>query len=151
MDTGRAHLAFYSKYYVKLRNSAKNSLPRKGPQVGRIGTIEEAMLDSGFGEYLKSIRPVDPLLSHYRSDELLWKVIPWVVGIALAVLVFLGIDSTLVEFTILGVVAIMLWVESRLDRGFFKKYLERIHLMDVQWLCLRCNQQWIETKTRPMK
>ncbi len=147
LDTARAHLAFHSKYYVKLRNSAKNFPSRKGPQVGRIGTIEEAMLDNSFAKFLKSIRPADS----YQDDELLWKVIPWLIGLTVLILLFLGIDSTVVELTMFGVIAIMFWIEFKQDDSFFKNYLKRLHLVDVQWLCLKCNHHWVETKTRPMK
>ena len=109
------------------------------------------MLDSGFGEYLKSIRPAHSLDVIFNDDGVFLKVIPWVVGLWALVLLFLGIDRTLVEFTALGVIVFMVWVETRLDNSLFRKYLKRIHLVDVQWLCLKCNQQWIETKTRPMK
>lgn len=151
VETWQAHFAFHSKYYTRLRNAANTSPIHKGPQVGRIGTIEEAMLDGGFGKYLKSIRPAHPLDSVFKDDGVFWKVIPWVIGLWALVLLFLGIDWTLVEFTALGVIVFMVWVEIRLDNSLFRKYLKRIHLVDVQWLCLKCNHQWIETKKRPMK
>ena len=106
------------------------------------------MLDNNFADYLKSIRPVNPLITELSSDNLLWKVVPWLIGIMIVTLIFAGIDSTLVECVALGVVAIMLWVESKLDHGFLKSYLKRVHLIDVQWLCLKCKQHWVEIEDR---
>lgn len=145
----QAHFAYHSKHYTRLRNAARNSPVRKVPQVGRIGTVEQIMLDDGFAEHLKTIRTENPLTASFRSDEFLWKVIPWMIGAVVVALVFLGIDSTLVELTVLSVVTIMLWIESRLDSSFIKQYLASHRSSEVQWLCVNCKHHWMEKSERP--
>lgn len=116
------------------------------PQVGKIGTIDAAILDNNFVEFLDSIRP--PMKVQFEAEEMYWKVIPWVAVIFMLGLLWFETDVELAEGAAYLVGLLMLAMAYLIDKRKSRNRIERILEVEYQWLCLRCRHHWIETPKR---
>lgn len=144
VNKSEVQAAYHSKYYAKLRKENKrNNLPKqKLPQVGRLPTVEDAMLDPKYEHLVKPTKPPWRLSS---DDDFFDKVKFGLVGLLFLWGLILGYERNFLAIVIAVFLVIMFWVESKAFDWSWEQRLARMEEERKTWLCLKCKQAWVES------
>jgi len=119
----------------------------KGPQIGKIGSVEEAMLDDDFPEYLSSIGPALPK-SVNGADGSRWREKAVVLGAAayMLLLYWFDIDFDLGVGLLVVVGLIVFGIRHLLGKSGSLEMSWLAYHYNRQWICLKCKHHWAEQK-----
>lgn len=149
IEMRQARQAFHSRYYAKRRKRRAQALSHKGPQVGRLGSVEEAMLDNEFPEFLNRLES-NP--SKRRRNEF-WnqwgeKIIVLIGLVYVGLVWWFDIDFELAEglFFYGSIVVVVMWLLLS-QKGYLGIDWQRYHRKRT-WVCTRCQHHWVLEKKR---
>ena len=141
-----AHTVYHSAHYAKLREGGTPVLGHRGPQVGRIRTIEELMCDHEFIDRVKPAKKTSP--STNRNNRPPWEGFAWIVGLLIFVLLCLGTEVWPIKILAWLMCGVLLWITIMLDQVSLNKPIGRLGEYERSWICVKCGHEWIANSNR---
>lgn len=148
VNKSQAYSVFHSTPYARRRKEWKKPRMRKGPQVGRMTTVEGALMSPKFG---KMIAPhgLERDDRRTKSDNRSETISAWIVILAIfaleLTLIGLGHDRSLARF---GTYALfILWLCLPTKWKVFRLWESRTkegRAYHRTWRCLTCGNEWIK-------